>query len=405
MEAATAEENKKVFVVVPAEPRAGRSTLSWALGNLCGGGGRATTVVVTHVHVPPQMIPVMGAKFHASKLRPEQVSSFRMMEREKADKMLDDYIHQCWKMKVKCEKLVFEKEDVASGLVELIRLHGITELVVSAAADRHYSRKLDKPMCMTAAAVMQRADPSCKIWFVCKEQLICIRNTEVEISPSAVPAPLLLNPGHEVLHLSTHQEEDGDIEIELGFYEELGEACRAADDLMNRALKESHRRQKAEEEVASSLHKAKIHEELYLEEVKKREELEAALARAESEISELRQAIQRNTTREESQEAAAMASIIPGQPGIVSGEPEPVLCRCQRKLAASSPSSVLLLPSSPPADEDGCTCEAGAVGCCCWLDGMPSPVGAAQPLARPGFALCAVVQDYMRQQQQRCPFP
>jgi hypothetical protein len=57
MEAATAEENRKVFVVVPAEPRAGRSTLSWALVNLCGGGG-ATTVVVTHVHVPPQMIPV-----------------------------------------------------------------------------------------------------------------------------------------------------------------------------------------------------------------------------------------------------------------------------------------------------------------------------------------------------------
>ncbi|KAM0878419.1 hypothetical protein ACQ4PT_034888 [Festuca glaucescens] len=401
MEAATAEEKKKVFVVVPAEPRAGRSTLSWALGNLCG--DRATTVVVTHVHVPPQMIPVMGAKFHSSKLHPEQVSSFRMMEREKADKMLDEYFHQCWKMKVKCEKLLIEKEDAASGLIELIRLHGITDLVVSAAADRHYSRKLDKPMCMTAAAVMQRADPSCKIWFVCKEQLICIRDTEAEISPSAVTEPLLLNPGHEVLHLSTNQEEDVDIEIELGFYDELREARRAAEDLMNRALKESRRRQKADEEVVSSHQKAKECEELYLEEVKKREELEAALARAEAEIYELRQAIQRKTTKEESQEATTTRSTILGQPGIVSGEPEPVLCRCQRKLAASSPSSVLLLPSSPPADEDGCTCEAGAVGCC-WLDGMSSPVGAAQPLGRPEFALCAVVQDYMRQQQ-RCPFP
>ncbi|KAM0877720.1 hypothetical protein ACQ4PT_035310 [Festuca glaucescens] len=401
MEAATAEEKKKVFVVVPAEPRAGRSTLSWALGNLCG--DRATTVVVTHVHVPPQMIPVMGAKFHSSKLHPEQVSSFRMMEREKADKMLDEYFHQCWKMKVKCEKLLIEKEDAASGLIELIRLHGITDLVVSAAADRHYSRKLDKPMCMTAAAVMQRADPSCKIWFVCKEQLICIRDTEAEISPSAVTEPLLLNPGHEVLHLSTNQEEDVDIEIELGFYDELREARRAAEDLMNRALKESRRRQKADEEVVSSHQKAKECEELYLEEVKKREELEAALARAEAEIYELRQAIQRKTTKEEPQEATTTRSTILGQPGIVSGEPEPVLCRCQRKLAASSPSSVLLLPSSPPADEDGCICEAGAVGCC-WLDGMSSPVGAAQPLARPEFALCAVVQDYMRQQQ-RCPFP
>jgi hypothetical protein len=42
----------------------------------------------------------VGAKFHASKLHPEQVSSFRMMEREKADKMLDEYFHQCSKTKV-----------------------------------------------------------------------------------------------------------------------------------------------------------------------------------------------------------------------------------------------------------------------------------------------------------------
>ena len=34
---------------------------------------------------------------------------------------------------------MIEKEDVASGLVELIGLRGIAELVVSAAADRQYS--------------------------------------------------------------------------------------------------------------------------------------------------------------------------------------------------------------------------------------------------------------------------
>jgi hypothetical protein len=44
----------------------------------------------------------------------------------------------------------------------------------------------------------------------------------------------------------------------LEFYDELREACRAADDLMNRALKESRRRQKADEEVASSLHKVQL---------------------------------------------------------------------------------------------------------------------------------------------------
>lgn len=42
---------------------------------------------------------------------------------------------------------------------------------------------------------------------------------------------------------------------------------------------------------------AQEHEELYLEEVKKREELEAALARADREIARLRQAIQQKHDR------------------------------------------------------------------------------------------------------------
>uniref|UniRef100_A0A452YTK8 Uncharacterized protein n=1 Tax=Aegilops tauschii subsp. strangulata TaxID=200361 RepID=A0A452YTK8_AEGTS len=261
-------------------------------------------------------------------------------------------------------------------------------------------RKLDRPVCRTAASIMQRAGPSCKIWFVCKEQLICTRETKVEIASSAVTAPLLPNHGHEVLRLSTHQEEhDDDSEVELGFHDELREACRAAEDLMNRALSESHRRQKADEEVASCLQKAKEHEELYLEEVKRRKELEAALARAEKEISELRQAIQRDTAEEESEEATATISSL-GQQSTSKEEPEAVLwhcqCQCQRKLAAASSPSSVIIPWSPRADEDGFTCEAGVAGCC-WLDGMPSPEGVAVasvalPLARPSFTLRAAVQ-------------
>uniref|UniRef100_A0A452YTF3 RING-type E3 ubiquitin transferase n=1 Tax=Aegilops tauschii subsp. strangulata TaxID=200361 RepID=A0A452YTF3_AEGTS len=287
--AAAAEEEEKVFVAVPAEPRAGQSTLAWALRHLHGGA--ATTIVVMHVHVPAQMIPIMGVKFHADKLSPEPVRVFRRAERERADEMLDDYIHQCSQI-----KLVVEKEDAASGLVELIRLHGITKLVIAAAADRHYSRKLDKPVSKTATEIMQRADPSCKIWFVCKEQLVCTRDKEVQIAPSTVAAPLLPNLGHEVLDLQSPQEE-GDTEMEPSFDDELEEARKAVEELMRRALKESCRRQKAEEETAASLHKAQEHEELYLEEVKKREELEAALARADGEIARLRQAIQQKHDR------------------------------------------------------------------------------------------------------------
>ncbi|KAF6989601.1 hypothetical protein CFC21_006918 [Triticum aestivum] len=293
-----AAEEEKVFVAVPAEPRAGQSTLAWALRHLYGGAA-TTTIIVTHVHVPSQMIPIMGVKFHADKLSPEPVRAFRRAERERADEMLDDYIHQCSQIKVKCERLVIEKEDAASGLVELIRLHRITKLVIAAAADRHYSRKLDKPVSKTATEIMQRADPSCKIWFVCKEQLVCTRDKEVQIAPLAVAAPLLPILGHEVQHLQSPQGE-GDTEMEPSFDDELEEARKAVEELMRRALKESRRRQQAEEEMAASLQKAQEHEELYLEEVKKREELEAALARADREIAQLRQAIQRNAPGEAS---------------------------------------------------------------------------------------------------------
>jgi len=82
----------------------------------------------------------VGSKFHASKLRPEQVGAYRQYEREKVEKHLDEYIHQCSKMKVKCEKLVIENNDVAKGIMELVSLHGVSKLIMGAAADKHYSR-------------------------------------------------------------------------------------------------------------------------------------------------------------------------------------------------------------------------------------------------------------------------
>jgi len=41
---------------------------------------------------------------------------------------------------VKCEKLVIEYNDVAKGIMELVSLHGVSKLIMGAAADKHYSR-------------------------------------------------------------------------------------------------------------------------------------------------------------------------------------------------------------------------------------------------------------------------
>ena len=41
---------------------------------------------------------------------------------------------------VGCEKVIIETDNVAKGLEELVTLHNITELVMGAAADGHFSK-------------------------------------------------------------------------------------------------------------------------------------------------------------------------------------------------------------------------------------------------------------------------
>ncbi|GJM91396.1 hypothetical protein PR202_ga07760 [Eleusine coracana subsp. coracana] len=366
---------EKVFVALPAEFKAGQSTLSWALSNF---GGGESTIVITHVHVPSQMIPV------------------------------------------KCKKLIFEKEDVVAGLIDLIALHGVAKLVISAAADRQYSRKMGRPKSRTAIEIMQRADPSCKIWFVCKGQLICTRDKDVEIALAG--SPLVPDFDRPTLQLSTHHEEE--------YVQE----------------------------------EAKEYEELYLEEVRKREELEAALARANQEIAQLREVNnsqvkdeQDIATTAELQEEMEMAEtsiaerqvVVYMNTDLVLGpaagqviEPQEeekyiqvkvgrddgtrelqALLDRSKQVAAFSPSSVIQSPydedcapsyflcpilqevmRDPQIAADGFTYEAGAIRG--WLEAgrEVSPV-TGQPLAHrelsPNLALRGVIQDYMIRRRRR----
>ena len=48
--------------------------------------------------------------------------------------------HNILLFQVGCEKVIIETDNVAKGLEELVTLHNITELVMGAAADRHFSK-------------------------------------------------------------------------------------------------------------------------------------------------------------------------------------------------------------------------------------------------------------------------
>ncbi|PKA48043.1 U-box domain-containing protein 33 [Apostasia shenzhenica] len=178
----------RVYVAVGAECKDGKAALIWTIQNF----GRP--IVITHVHRPAKMIPLLGGKFPVSQLQDQQVRAFRQSEREKMNKNMDDYMSMCSQQKVRADKLVIEMDDVAKGIVELIAQYGITSLVMGAAADKHYSKRMKAPRSRTATTVKQLADPSCRIWFVCKGNLICTRETSLSLglssSPSGTPSSM-----------------------------------------------------------------------------------------------------------------------------------------------------------------------------------------------------------------------
>ncbi|PKA59384.1 U-box domain-containing protein 33 [Apostasia shenzhenica] len=170
------EEEEKVYVALPLEVKEGKETLQWVLKNISAD----EKLVILHIHRPPQLIPMMGAMVPVRQLEEHRVRSYRQQERMKVETILDEYLDICSKSKFHAEKLVFEMNDVSNGIVELVARLGIAKLVMGAAADRCYSKKMTSPKSKTAIAVQQKAHLSCKIWFVCKGHLICTRDGAID---------------------------------------------------------------------------------------------------------------------------------------------------------------------------------------------------------------------------------
>ncbi|KAJ3706771.1 hypothetical protein LUZ61_010476 [Rhynchospora tenuis] len=141
---------------------------------------------------------------------------------EKVHVAVSDNINEAKSLLVTAEKLVIEMNDVSEGILELISLHGVNALVMGAAADRHYSKKMKRPKSKKAIRVMEKADPFCKIWFVCKGALICTRE-DSGIIPSS-PSPNSL-PGS----ISSVSVRIGTVLPQSGFHEEMVNSSMPSD--------------------------------------------------------------------------------------------------------------------------------------------------------------------------------
>ncbi|XP_051148635.1 U-box domain-containing protein 33 [Andrographis paniculata] len=159
-----------MFVALGKDVKEGETVLMWALHN-----SRRMKICVLHVHQPAQKIPMMGTKVPISLMEEHQVKAYHEEERKKMHKTLDKYVHICNQSGVQAEKLWKESDSIEKCIVQLVSDNAIRWLVMGAAANRSYSRKMKEPKSKKANYVRTEAPSFCHISFVCKGKLIFTR--------------------------------------------------------------------------------------------------------------------------------------------------------------------------------------------------------------------------------------
>ncbi|KAK7274409.1 hypothetical protein RIF29_15495 [Crotalaria pallida] len=200
-----------IYVAVAKDVKDSKLNLIWAVHN-----SRGKKIRILHVHVPAAMIPLMGlgAKFPASSLKEQEVQAYRELERQSMhEKTLDEYLRICRGMGVRAEKLYIEMDCIEKGIIELISQYNIQELVMGAAANKYYSRKMTDLRSKKAIYVCEQAPTSCRIQFVCKGFLIRTRDHSLNGGNVEVTPPLVQQMPNPEADRSPHLRSQS---IELG---------------------------------------------------------------------------------------------------------------------------------------------------------------------------------------------
>ncbi|XP_078148073.1 U-box domain-containing protein 33-like isoform X2 [Carex rostrata] len=164
-----------VYVAMGKEAKDWKANFVWIMQNI----PRNKKITIVHIHQPSKTIPmavygVIGW-LPADQVTAKEVAVYRKIETEKMNKTMSTYMSMFARLKIKPEKLIIESDDIAEGLLSVITKHSITELVMGAGTDNTYSKTMKAPVSPTALTVKARADPACKIWFLCNGKLICTR--------------------------------------------------------------------------------------------------------------------------------------------------------------------------------------------------------------------------------------
>ncbi|XP_014497846.1 U-box domain-containing protein 33 isoform X2 [Vigna radiata var. radiata] len=178
--------DQPIYVAVAKEVKESRSNLIWAIQH--SGGKR---ICILYVHVRATMIPLLGGKFPTSALKEEQVQAYWEEEKQNMHRTLDEYLQICQRMGVRAEKLHIEMDSIEKGIIELVSQHGIRKLVMGAASDKYYNRRMMDLRSKKAIYVCKQAPAYCHIQFICKGHLIHTRDHSLNEGNVEVASPLV----------------------------------------------------------------------------------------------------------------------------------------------------------------------------------------------------------------------
>ncbi|TYH98170.1 hypothetical protein ES332_A12G291200v1 [Gossypium tomentosum] len=180
-----------IFVAVGKNVEKSKTTLDWAVDNFPG-----KKICVLHVHRPTHVLALTDGKLVRSKLKQLAVEAVQKLERQRLQERLDEYLLILDHSGVQADALWIEMDSVEKGILDIMARHNIRWLVMGAAADKYYSKKLVELKSKKAIFVCQNAPVSCHIWFACKGRLIYTRvgrkdGSSREIAtPSPMDSPL-----------------------------------------------------------------------------------------------------------------------------------------------------------------------------------------------------------------------
>ncbi|KAJ3689330.1 hypothetical protein LUZ61_018494 [Rhynchospora tenuis] len=270
----------KVYVAVGKEVKEWKENLKWLLKNT----DKNFPIVFLHVHQPAQKIATPIAYMPANGLEQQELNAYRQLEKEAMIQSLKKFVDVCTRRNFKATILSIDNDDIANGLLELIKKHIVTDLVMGAGSERNFSfisnskAKAKKPKSKIAMTVREKAEPSCQIRFISKGEVLCIRLSQnapdannLSCSSSGSSSGNLSHSKSELDLVQANRLED--------LYKRLMEVMEEAEKLKREAYEQSSRHSKAELDLVQANRLLKSMQNMLNAEMQKKADIEDRFAK------------------------------------------------------------------------------------------------------------------------------